>query len=86
MSNAKHEAIQPDIEVVVRTGAGELAIIGLFVADPQSWDVVVGIVDSDERAGVEGALQIALSAVQGASFMEPRMVGGTDTEEADAPF
>jgi len=76
MKNVVHEAVQPLIEVVVRSGKDELSIIGLFEGEGGSWDVVVGIVDGDEREGVESALQIALAAVQGASFMEPRVVEG----------
>jgi hypothetical protein len=84
MKNEIHEAIRPDIEVVVRTGNGELAVIGMFKADDSSWDVVVGLVDDQERDGVVAALELAVTAVSSASLVEPRVVGRT--EEGGPPF
>lgn len=85
MKNVVNEVELPGLEVVVRNGSGEIAVCGMFKSDERTWDVVVGIVDHTERDGVAAALQLALTAVQGATFVANGMVG-VPRESPDAPF
>jgi len=79
------EAVEPDIEVVVRVGAHEIAVCGLFANKPGLFDVVVGIDDASSRQAVMDIFSIARSAVEAAAFSTLRTTdlargGGVDSE------
>jgi len=74
--NEIHEVVEPDIEIIVRTGDREIAIIGIFEAGPGNWDVVVGIDEAELRGSVQSALQLSIDAVSRAHFGAVRTLGG----------
>lgn len=76
MKNAIPEAVEPDIEIVIRTYNIESAVIGIFDAGGSEWDVVVGINEVNTRDGIQSALQLALDAISRATFVEARTLRG----------
>jgi len=84
VKNASNEIADPDIEIVVRAGLREVAIIGIFAAGDTTWDVIVGIDEADTRASICSSLQLALDAVSRANFSPVRSVGG-DLGRTDHP-
>jgi hypothetical protein len=69
-----NEAVEPDFEVIVRTGEHEAAVIGCFRTGANEWDVVVGIQSTDTRDGIQSALQLAIDAISRTNFMEVRTI------------
>lgn len=69
------EAVEPDIEIVVRCGEHETAVFGLFENKSDLWDVVVGIDDASNREAVMDALSIARGAMEVAHFYSLRTAG-----------
>lgn len=69
------KAVEPDIEIVIRVGEQEVAVFGLFENKRDVWDVVVGVEDPDQRAGLMDALEIARSALEVATFQPTPSTG-----------
>jgi len=70
------QVAEPDIEIVIRVGEREIAIIGIFKGDATTWDVIVGIDEANARDSVHSALQLAIDAVSRAHFSPVRSLGG----------
>lgn len=77
--------LEPAIEVVIRTGAIEVAVIGIFPGENATWDVVVGISELGQREGVQGALELALNALSSATFGAVRDIKPKASTQ-DSPF
>ncbi len=59
---------QPEIEIVVRVGETELAVLAFFSAGGEGWDVVVGIDTPQNRDAIAAAFDAAAEAVRQAAF------------------
>lgn len=75
MKNEINEVAEPDIEIVVRSGEREIAILGIFKADATTWDVVVGVDEADNREYIRDALQLGIDAISRAHFSAVRSLG-----------
>jgi hypothetical protein len=67
-SKKKFKIEKPDIEIVVRVGETELAVLAFFSAGGEGWDVVVGIDSPANRDAIASAFDAAAEAVRGAAF------------------
>lgn len=79
MKHESHEVAEPDIEIIVRTGERELAVIGIFEAGLNNWDVIIGIDASELRGSVQAALQLGIDAVSRADFSPLRTLGDRES-------
>lgn len=83
MAKKPSQAIQyPELEVVVRAGAIEIACVAFFRDDYGGWDVLVGVEDIDNRHALADTLRNSAAAVEGAEFVHPR----PDDSEGGLPF
>lgn len=69
------EAVEPDIEIIVRIGKHEIVVIGIFQNKSDVWDVVVGIDDIGNLDGAISALSLAIAALPSATFGVVRSTG-----------
>lgn len=78
------KAVEPDIEIIVRSGEHENAVFGLFENKQDVWDVVVGVDDAENRQGIMDVLEVARRALEVAAFQPIRTAGngGGDTPES----
>lgn len=70
----------PDLEITLRQGDEELAVVALFGAGATEWDVLVGISDPALRNAVTLAFRTAAEAVESAAF---RLIPTPDYERSD---
>jgi len=75
--------VVPSVEVVVRAGEQELAIIAFYPAKGGEWDVLVGLSYPDSRANIGTVLKWAAEASASAAF--PRGVPTFPTDHGDKP-
>jgi len=75
----KNEVLTPGIEIIVRTGDKEVAVIAFFRDGTRGYDVVCGIDDSRQRDSICAALQQAAEAMAEASFHVVDAEGTQDT-------
>lgn len=86
MKNESAEVVEPDIEIVIRTGDREICLIGIFKVRDNEFDVIVGIDEADTRAGIQSALQLGIDAVSRAHFMATGSIGGEGSAVLPPPF
>lgn len=77
------EAVEPDIEVVVRAGEQELAVIGLFQNKSDVWDLLIGVDDVERVEQIRSLFTAILAALPLASFSEVRTAGGVQFSFVD---
>lgn len=70
------KAVEPDIEVVVRIGQYEIAVIGVFKNKPDVFDLVFGVDDSERVDQLQTLFSTLAAALPSASFSEVRTAGG----------
>lgn len=75
MINESFKAAEPDVEIVVRSGEQEIAVLGFFQNKSGVWDVIVGVDDRDRRDQLLALFSLATSALQIASFDALRTSG-----------
>lgn len=64
----KNEAGLPDVEIIVRRGGMDTALVAIFANTPEALEVVVGIERVEDRAAVQAALEAALRGFAVARF------------------
>lgn len=69
------KAVEPDIEVVVRSGEQEIAVIGVFQNKSDVWDLVVGVDSSERREQLVTLFTAITSAIQVATFAPVHSAG-----------
>jgi hypothetical protein len=82
MPKGKIDVEEPEIEVTVRAGDEELAVIAFFDAGATEWDILVGVSNPALRESLIIALQSAAAALAGAAF---RPIPTRDTQGGDNP-
>lgn len=70
--NAVLELVEPDIEVIVRSGEQEIAIIGIFQNKSNVWDILVGVDEVDRANQLSSLFEAILLALPLASFTSAR--------------
>lgn len=67
--------VEPDIEVIVRSGEHEIAVVGIFQNKSNVWDLVLGVDDTDRIAALVDVFTFVASALPTASFHKVRSAG-----------
>jgi len=80
----KLEAVEPDFEITVRNGTYEIAVIGVFRVDDETYDVVIGVDDAQRRAELQTLFGLIISALPIAAFTEVRNAGNANVD--NPPF
>lgn len=70
------KAVEPDIEVVVKSGQHEITVIGLFQNKSDVWDVVIGVDDVGRVDELRALFKTVDAALSSASFHAVRSTGG----------
>jgi len=83
--NAQNIVEEPGIEIVVRSGVAELAVIAFFEDGTGGWDVVVGVSDTSKRDALKAALVAAADAMGAAAFRPTRTIDHAGNDYAP-PF
>lgn len=76
--NESFEAAEPDFEITVRTGTYEIAVIGVFRVDNETYDMVIGVDDSQRRSELQTLFGLVISALPIAAFGEVRNAGNAN--------
>ena len=61
----------PAVEIIVRSGDAELAVIAFFADGNDGWDVLVGIADPTSRNNLKSTLRYAAEALDNSTFHKP---------------
>lgn len=77
---ASIKAVSPDIEVIVRIGELEIAVIGLFQNKRGVWDVIIGVDDVDRRESLATLFTTVATAIPSATFGYVRSTGAAGDE------
>lgn len=84
--NSKKSVVEePGVEVVLRSGDTELAVLAFFSDGAGGWDVVVGVSDPAQRDNLKAALVAAAEAMGAAAFRPTRTIAH-DGADYTAPF
>lgn len=70
--------VEPDIEIVVRVGKQELAVIGVFQNKSNVWDILVGVDDTERVSQLSTLFEAVYLALPLANFTEVHGAGDTD--------
>ena len=75
MENESYALVEPDVEIVVRSGEHELAVIGLFQNKSDVWDILVGVDDTGRLDQLITLFDFVRAALPAATFGEVRASG-----------
>lgn len=86
----KHEDKRPDvqepaIEVIMRTGRTELAVVAFFEDGSGGYDVLVGVNDTAQRKSVQECFYQCARSVASSAF-RPIHAAGAEGSGDDSPF
>ena len=76
---------QPSVEVIVRTGDEELAVIAFFSDGTGGYDVVVGVSDTKARDSLKAILHSAADSMGAAAFRPTRATANEGMDDSP-PF
>lgn len=77
MKDESLEAVEPDIEVIVRSGMQELAVIGVFQNKSDVWDMLIGVDDQERLDSLSTLFEVIVDALPIATFSKVHEPGGT---------
>lgn len=75
MAHESFEIAEPDIEIIVRSGEHELAVMGLFQNKRGVWDMVLGIDDTSRIDQLITLMDFISASLPVASFRTVRSAG-----------
>jgi len=75
VDNESVKAVEPDVEIVVRAGEHEIAVIGLFQNKSDTWDLLIGVDDGERLDQLLSLFTFVVAALPAATFGEVRTTG-----------
>jgi len=75
VNNESVKAVEPDIEIVVRAGEHEIAVVGLFQNKSDTWDLLIGVDDGERLDQLLSLFTFVTTALPAATFGEVLVAG-----------
>jgi len=64
----RNEEGLPEVEIIIRRGGVDAALVAIFADQPEALEVVVGLERIEDRAAIQKALEAALHGLTVARF------------------